>query len=51
MLFLYDPKFDMAITNSKETFNTFFTRFTSAIASLNFIDWHNILNFWRNFSK
>ena len=36
--FLYDPKFDIAITNPKETFDEFFARFTSVIAPLDFTD-------------
>lgn len=41
---LYDPKFGIAITNPKEIFDIFFARFTSVIASLDFIDWHKISN-------
>lgn len=41
---LYDPKFDIAITNLRKTVNTFFIRFTSTIAPLNFINQHKISN-------
>ena len=30
---LYDPMFDMAVANAKETFNEFFAGFTSVIVS------------------
>lgn len=42
--FLYELKFVMAIANAKKTFNTFFTKFSSAIASLDFINWYKISN-------
>lgn len=35
---LHDLKFGMAIAKPKETFDLFFTRFTSAITPLDFLD-------------
>lgn len=43
-IFLYNPKFDIAVTNFKETFDEFLTRFTLAIILLDFTDWHKISN-------
>lgn len=47
--FLYDPKFGMVIANAKKTFDKFFTKFTSAIALLDFIDYYKISNLQRTF--
>lgn len=44
-IFLYDPKFGMVVTNSKETFDKFFAKFTSAIILLNLRYWHKIYIF------
>lgn len=49
--FLYDPKFGMAIANSKETFDKFLVRFISAIALFDFIDWYKISNLWQILNK
>lgn len=42
---LHKPKFGITIDNPKETFDEFFARFTSAIVSLDFIDYCKISNF------
>ena len=43
--FLYDLKFSIAVVNPNKTFDIFLDRFTSAIALLDFTDWHKISNF------
>ena len=48
---LHDPKFGMAVTNLKETFDEFLARFTSAIAPLDFTDRHKISNLRRTLSE
>ena len=48
---LHNPKFGMAISNSKETFDEFLARFTSAIAPLDFTDRHKISNLRRTLSE
>ena len=48
---LHDPKFGMAITNPKETFDEFLARFTSAIAPLDFTDRHKVSNLRRTLSE
>lgn len=35
---LHDPKFGIAVINSKETFDEFFAKFTLAIALIDFIN-------------
>ena len=47
----HDPKFGMAVTNLKKTFDEFFARFASAIAPLDFTDWYKIFNLWQTFSE
>lgn len=42
--FLYDPKFGIAIANSKKNFDKFFVKFTLAIMPLDFTDCHKISN-------
>lgn len=44
MFFLHDFKFNLAIANSKKTFDKFFARFTLVIAALDFIDCNKISN-------
>lgn len=44
-IFLYNPKFNMPNTNSKRTFDKFFTRFIFIITLLDFIDYYKISNF------
>lgn len=43
--FLYNSKFDITISNFKEIFDFFLTKFTLVIALLDFIDWHKISNY------
>lgn len=48
--FLYDPKFGIAVTNLKKTFDEFLDRFILAIVLLDFIDWHKISNLCQTLS-
>ena len=48
---LHDPKFGMAVSNPKETFDELLARFTSAIAPLDFTDRHKTSNLWRTLSE
>lgn len=46
---LYNPKFGMAITNLKKTFDKIFTKFTLAIMPLDFTNQHKNIQFLKNF--